>query len=43
MEHDGSFTQEEINAAIKLVVDSGGIDQALDYLKLVAQEHNISI
>lgn len=43
MEESGSFTEEEIDTAVKLLIDAGSTENAITYLKSVARENNISL
>lgn len=43
MEESGSFTEEEIDAAVKLLVETGSTENALTYLRRVARENNLSL
>lgn len=43
MEESGAFTEEEIDAAVKLLIETGSTENALTYLKRVARENNISL
>ena len=38
MEQSGEFSEEEMDTIIKLVIDSGSLESALEYLKSIAGE-----
>ena len=40
MEQSGEFSEEEIDAIVKLVIDSGGLESALEYLKSIDGKDN---